>query len=192
MIADSSLPIRARPPMRYFGRSAPSRSLSNGPRTRSCQLAEAFGAKRFHHGVPHAVEARVRQPAEVVRPRQHVEFEVIVFFQVCDQVATAGRHRCAAALRGCDRRPRHGSRRTRHRGCRRFPRARRTGLQGNHIPPPPEYAVVPPNWSLASTTMTDRPSRAAVYAPTSPPPDPATMTSVSSSQVVNVELSSDG
>src|SRR3979409_2205835 len=48
------------------------------------------------------------------------------------------------------------------------------------MPPPPEYAVVPPNWSLASTTMTDSPSRAAVYAPTSPPPGPATMTSGSS------------
>ena len=37
-----------------------------------------------------------------------------------------------------------------------------TGLTGNHIPPPAEYAVVPPNRSVASTRMTDRPSRAAV------------------------------
>jgi hypothetical protein len=37
------------------------------------------------------------------------------------------------------------------------------------MPPPPEYAVVAPKRSLASTTMTDSPSRSAAYAPTSPP-----------------------
>ena len=61
------------------------------------------------------------------------------------------------------------------------PARSRTGLQGNHIPPPPEYAVVPPNFSVASTTMTSNPSLAAVYAPVTPPaPDPATSTSHSS------------
>src|SRR6476659_8040729 len=36
--------------------------------------------------------------------------------------------------------------------------------------------------------MPDSPSRAAVYAPTRPPPEPATMTSVSSRQVVTPSL----
>ena len=58
-----------------------------------------------------------------------------------------------------------------------------TGLHGNHMPPPPEYAVVPPNFSVASTRMTSSPSRAAVYAPVTPPaPEPATRTSHSSVQ----------
>lgn len=42
------------------------------------------------------------------------------------------------------------------------PARRTTGLHGYHIPPPPEYAVVPPNLSVASTNSTDRPARAAV------------------------------
>ena len=42
--------------------------------------------------------------------------------------------------------------------------------------------MVPPNFSLASSSATDRPSRAAVYAPVMPPPDPATITSTISSK----------
>src|SRR6478736_9702428 len=57
-----------------------------------------------------------------------------------------------------------------------------TGLHGYHIPPPPEYAVVPPNLSVASARSTERPSRPAVYAPVIPPPEPATTTSTSTSK----------
>src|SRR5690606_37358647 len=63
------------------------------------------------------------------------------------------------------------------------PARRRTALVGNHTPPPPEYALEPPKYSDASTSVTASPSRAAVYAPQQPPaPDPTTSTSVSSAQ----------
>jgi hypothetical protein len=39
--------------------------------------------------VSQSVEACIRQPAEVVRPGQHVELEVIVLLEVRDQIAAA-------------------------------------------------------------------------------------------------------
>ena len=127
----------------------------------SLESAEPLVRHRLRDDVPHAVVARAGRRTVVVGPRQDLEREVVVALEVFDERGAAAH----IGLLKLGRRAVPDNVAVVPQGIVDgvvAPARTRTGLQGYHIPPPPEYANVPPNRSLASTNATESPSRAAV------------------------------